>query len=92
VKEIGERAFSGCENLKEVILNKGLEKIGARAFYDTKIEFITIPGSVKEIGESAFFGCWNLKKVIYKGDASNINRWLNIGIDKTKIKIISSNN
>ncbi|WP_181817595.1 leucine-rich repeat protein, partial [Metamycoplasma hominis] len=32
VKEIGESAFSGCKNLKEVILNEGLEKIGAKAF------------------------------------------------------------
>ncbi|RBI46849.1 hypothetical protein DRW55_01270 [Metamycoplasma hominis] len=55
------------------------------------MESITIPGSVKEIGENAFSGCTNLKEVIYKGDASNIN-WENIGIDKTKIKIISSNN
>ncbi|WP_044420577.1 leucine-rich repeat domain-containing protein [Metamycoplasma hominis] len=91
VKEIGERAFCNCENLKEVILNEGLKKIGASAFPNTKIESITIPSSVKEIGESAFSNCKNLKEVIYKGDASNIN-WKNIGIDKTKIKIISSNN
>ncbi|RBI34055.1 leucine-rich repeat domain-containing protein, partial [Metamycoplasma hominis] len=32
VKEIGESAFSGCENLKEVILNEGLERIGDYAF------------------------------------------------------------
>ncbi|MGC7178419.1 leucine-rich repeat domain-containing protein [Metamycoplasma hominis] len=92
VKEIGESAFSGCRNIKEVFLNEGLEKIGTGVFSNTNIESISIPGSVKEIGESAFSGCWNLKKVIYKGDASNINRWLNIGIDKTKIKIISSHN
>ncbi|MEX1816136.1 leucine-rich repeat protein [Metamycoplasma hominis] len=92
VKEIGEWAFSDCKYLKEVILNEGLEKIDSGAFQDTNIESIFIPGSVKEIGESAFSGCWYLKEVIYKGDASNINRWLNIGIDKTKIKIIPSNN
>ncbi|MEX1817226.1 leucine-rich repeat protein [Metamycoplasma hominis] len=92
VKEIGEWAFSDCKYLREVILNEGLEKIGTGVFSNTNIESISIPGSVKEIGESAFSGCWNLKKVIYKGDASNINRWLNIGIDKTKIKIISSHN
>ncbi|WP_220124543.1 leucine-rich repeat domain-containing protein, partial [Metamycoplasma hominis] len=64
VKEIGESAFSWCTNLKEVILNEGLEKIGAETFYHTNIGSITIPGSVKEIGESAFFGCKNLKEVI----------------------------
>ncbi|WP_373939495.1 leucine-rich repeat domain-containing protein, partial [Metamycoplasma hominis] len=64
VKEIGKYAFSGCEYLKEVILNEGLEKIGAEAFYKTNIKSITIPGSVKEIGEGAFFNCINLKEVI----------------------------
>ncbi|MGC7176110.1 leucine-rich repeat protein, partial [Metamycoplasma hominis] len=68
-----------------------LEKIGAEAFRDTYIESITIPGSVKEIGEGAFSWCGTLKEIIYKGDASNIN-WENTGIDKTKVKIISSNN
>ncbi|RAW47480.1 hypothetical protein DQW92_01275, partial [Metamycoplasma hominis] len=91
VKEIGESAFSSCKNLKKVILNEGLEKIGDEAFYNTNIESITIPASVKKFGYSAFFGCKNLKEVIYKGDASNIN-WENTGIDKTKVKIISSNN
>ncbi|WP_416371697.1 leucine-rich repeat protein [Metamycoplasma hominis] len=43
IKEIGERAFLGCRNLEEVILNEGLEKIGVRAFLNTKIESITIP-------------------------------------------------
>ncbi|RAW47479.1 hypothetical protein DQW92_01280, partial [Metamycoplasma hominis] len=57
VKKIGERAFYGCIYLWEVILNEGLEKIGAEAFRDTNIKSITIPGSVKEIGERAFSGC-----------------------------------
>ncbi|WP_416371694.1 leucine-rich repeat domain-containing protein [Metamycoplasma hominis] len=84
-------AFDGCKNLKEVILNEGLEKIWAEAFRYTNIESITIPSSRKEIGEDAFYNCTHLKEVIYKGDASKIN-WENIGIDKTKTKIISSNN
>ncbi|WP_369016598.1 leucine-rich repeat domain-containing protein, partial [Metamycoplasma hominis] len=53
VKEIGKGAFSNCENLEEVSLNEGLEKIGDEAFSSTKIESITIPGSIKEIGEGA---------------------------------------
>ncbi|RBI46854.1 leucine-rich repeat domain-containing protein, partial [Metamycoplasma hominis] len=63
VKEIGKGAFSDCKNLKEVILNEGLEKIGDEAFSSTKIESITIPGSVKEIGGRAFSGCTNLEEV-----------------------------
>ncbi|QKX31352.1 leucine-rich repeat domain-containing protein [Metamycoplasma hominis] len=91
IKEIDDSAFLGCQNLKKVILNEGLEKIGDEAFYNTNIESITIPASVKKFGYSAFFGCKNLKEVIYKGDASNIG-WQYIGIDETNTKIISSNN
>ncbi|MGC7185986.1 leucine-rich repeat protein [Metamycoplasma hominis] len=91
VKEIGYSAFSNCSNLREVILNEGLVRIGYYAFEYTKIESITIPDSIKEIGDSAFSSCEWLNEVTYKGDASNIN-WENIGIDKTKVKIISSNN
>ncbi|RCJ00275.1 leucine-rich repeat domain-containing protein, partial [Metamycoplasma hominis] len=40
--------------LKEVILNEGLEKIGAGAFSMTIIDTIIIPSSVKEIGQRAF--------------------------------------
>ncbi|WP_181695836.1 leucine-rich repeat domain-containing protein [Metamycoplasma hominis] len=64
IKEIGGYAFSSCKNLKEVILNEGLEKIDSGAFYNTNIKSITIPGSIKEIGEDAFSWCTNLKEVI----------------------------
>ncbi|WP_228846572.1 leucine-rich repeat protein [Metamycoplasma hominis] len=50
------------QNLKEVILNDGLERIDYGTFQDTNIESITIPGSVKEIGAYAFDGCKTLKK------------------------------
>ncbi|RBI35235.1 leucine-rich repeat domain-containing protein, partial [Metamycoplasma hominis] len=59
----------------EVILNEGLEKIGAEAFYHKNIESITIPGSVKEIGERAFLGCRNLEEVI-----------LNEGLEKIGVR------
>ncbi|WP_275092208.1 leucine-rich repeat protein [Metamycoplasma hominis] len=81
----------GCEYLKEVILNEGLEKLVPGRFIIQKLNLLLFPGSIKEIGEDMFSWCTNLEEVIYKGDASKIN-WENIGIDKTKIKIISSNN
>ncbi|RCJ02458.1 leucine-rich repeat domain-containing protein, partial [Metamycoplasma hominis] len=55
--------FSGCGILKEVILNEGLERIGAETFVSAKIWSITIPSSVKEIDKSTFSGCTNLKEV-----------------------------
>ncbi|MCZ2781740.1 leucine-rich repeat domain-containing protein, partial [Metamycoplasma hominis] len=88
VKEIGEGAFSGCRNLKEVILNEGLEKIRAGAFLNTKIESITIPDSVKEIGSLAF----NFSKISHISINSN-NKNLEIKdnflIDKNNKKILA---
>ncbi|WP_228846913.1 leucine-rich repeat protein [Metamycoplasma hominis] len=42
------------QNLEEVSLNEGLERIDYGTFQDTNIESITIPGSRKEIGGYAF--------------------------------------
>ena len=41
--EIGDCAFFGCSNLREVIFNEGLQKIGAAAFCGTSLESITLP-------------------------------------------------
>ncbi|QKX41078.1 leucine-rich repeat domain-containing protein [Metamycoplasma hominis] len=88
IKEIDESAFFGCRNLKEVILNEGLEKIRAGAFLNTKIESITIPDSVKEIGSLAF----NFSKISHISINSN-NKNLEIKdnflIDKNNKKILA---
>ncbi|WP_181817798.1 leucine-rich repeat domain-containing protein, partial [Metamycoplasma hominis] len=88
VKEIGESAFSDCKNLKEVILNEGLEKIGDSAFSKTNIKSITIPDSVKEIGSLAF----NFSKISHISINSN-NKNLEIKdnflIDKNNKKILA---
>ncbi len=62
VKKIEHSAFSGCSNLKELILSKNLKAIGDSAFSNcTSLEEITIPSSVKYIGASAFKDCKNIK-------------------------------
>lgn len=60
VKNIGERAFSGCWNLTEVTLEEGVETIKAGAFNGCPIETLRIPASVKEISMSAIKGVKNV--------------------------------
>lgn len=77
VREIGSSAFSGCnrlgENCGKVILEKGVEKIGAWAFDgDHRDIHIEIPDSVKEIGEDAFRG---IDAITYYGSAYAENMW-----------------
>ncbi|QKX31640.1 leucine-rich repeat protein [Metamycoplasma hominis] len=96
VKEIEEGAFKDFKNLKEVVLNEGIERIGKNAFKNRNLEVVTIPNSVKEIGTNAFLAGfkyydWNpffpsLKEVYYKGNKNNTPwNWNDIGID---IKIV----
>ena len=62
--EIGQGAFHGCSNLREVIFNEGLQEIGDYAFTNcTSLESITLPSTLLEIGYDAFQNCSNLRKV-----------------------------
>ena len=49
VEEIGDNAFYGMLCSK-IILEDGIKRIGAQAFYDTEITELTIPGSVEWLG------------------------------------------
>ncbi len=59
VQRIGEQAFSSCYYLEELLFEEGsqLQRIGSRAFFDTKLTEVVIPPSVKEIRGSAFRDC-----------------------------------
>lgn len=63
VRSIGHSAFSGCENLTEVILPNTVEFIGLCAFQKTKITSITIPEGVTGIYTDTFAYCSRLKEV-----------------------------
>ena len=62
LKVIEEQAFSGCQKLKEVIIEDGVGTIEESAFEGcTELEKVVIPNSVTEIQEYAF---WQSKKVV----------------------------
>lgn len=51
---IGESAFEGCFNLRKITFPTGLRFVRNRAFYNTRLEVVTIPQKVSYIGEEAF--------------------------------------
>lgn len=51
---VGEEAFMGCKNLTGVFWGNSERYVKDRAFYDTGIDAIKLPGSIKEIGYQAF--------------------------------------
>lgn len=66
VVKIDEEALLRYKNLKNIVLNDGLKKIGDFAFSCCEnLESITFPDSVDTIGEAAFQLCMNMRSVTF---------------------------
>lgn len=64
VSRIGNRAFSGCNTLKQVTISNGVTCIENHAFTDCEqLTSVMIPDTVKSIGESLFDDCPQLEKI-----------------------------
>lgn len=64
VRKIRGYAFRYCDNLKEINFPEGLEAIGPRTFYPSKIRRCVFPASLKKIEAEAFYHnkmLWYLK-------------------------------
>ena len=76
VTEVSENAFRGCSNLKEVVLNEGLQKIGWAAFLRCiLLTSIKLPSTVTEVGAYAFADCIDLEVVVLNHGLSNIGTY-----------------
>ena len=70
---ICDNAFSGCRNLKEIILPSSVTRIGSKAIVRcTNLQKIILPSSVTNIGNYAFAGCANLKEIILPSSITSI--------------------
>ena len=66
LRSIGDGAFAGCKNLKEVRLNRGLQHIGGDevgAFQDSGLRTAYVPSLLGRLGSRTFAGCKNLRKI-----------------------------
>lgn len=62
---ISKLSFYGCNNLTEVVLNDGLERIEASAFCECEsLSMIRIPARVSYIGSNVFILCPSLTTVL----------------------------
>lgn len=52
------------DRMQHVVIEEGVNCIGAKAFYGSMIEDIEIPTTVSEIGEAAFNSCKQLKECV----------------------------
>ena len=64
VTSIGYRAFNDCDNLTNIKISNGINKIDSEAFFNcTNLLSIDIPESVESIGTKAFAQCYNLTSI-----------------------------
>lgn len=80
IKQIGERAFNSCTNLKSVELEKGseLETIGADAFSRCRsLQSINLQDAAKlsKIGEDAFYENTSLASVVIPANVQEIEAY-----------------
>ncbi len=65
VVEIGEEAFTECENLQSVVVGNGVKTIGNNAFYCcANLSDITFGESLESIGNLSFSGCNALEELV----------------------------
>lgn len=58
--------FSGCTNIKSLILPNTLTEIKSYALSESTLVTISIPASVETIEENAFYSCTSLKTVTFE--------------------------
>ncbi|MCD7981632.1 MAG: leucine-rich repeat domain-containing protein [Clostridiales bacterium] len=66
VRRLGKGAFRMCMSLTELVLNEGLERIGAEAFYLTPLEELCLPDTVTVIEEP-----WELGAIRFRVPEKN---------------------
>ena len=65
VKEVDDHLFQNCEQLKEVVLNEGLQKIGDCSFWMRgSLQSITFPSTITKVSSHAFCWCSGLETVL----------------------------
>ena len=74
VTDIGEIAFYGCTELREVSFPSTLKFIREEAFGESGIEEALLPPGLELIGEKAFFSCESLRRAEVPGTQTVIER------------------
>lgn len=71
IRGVGIDSFKGCINLKEVVMEEGVEMIASYAFQNCKsLETVTLPKTMESIGMGAFEDAGDFTLQGYEGTAS----------------------
>ena len=91
VTSIGDRAFSCCRSLSEIVISSSVTSIGDLAFSDCdSLSEIVIPSSVTSIGDLAFSDCRSLSKIVIPSSVTSIGDYAFLGCRSLSEIVISS--
>lgn len=86
VKSTGMVAFGYCYNLKNVVLQEGVEVLGARAFECCgTLESVQLPTSLTTIEREAFLRCKTLREISIPENVKEMGRDVFLGCENLKI-------
>ena len=71
---IGKEAFYETYDVKTVIIEEGVTKIGVSAFCACGMQEITLPASLEKIAYDAFSHCQNLKRIVLPDGLKKIGK------------------
>lgn len=84
IKALLRGAFSGCINLKHIVLPEELTFIDRDCFQSSGLEEIALPNSLREVAHGCFSGCKNLTKVVFGSNVTKIDTYVFNGCSKLK--------
>jgi hypothetical protein len=68
IEVVGKFCFHQCRSVREVTFEEGskLQRIEARAFYQSGLTRIAIPSNIEEIGDDCFYPCEQLSEIVFE--------------------------
>lgn len=73
---IGDRAFQGCANMRELVLPNSLTSLGARVFHKCEgLKTISIGSGITAIPDYLFYKCASLEKVVVSDQLVSIGNY-----------------
>ena len=92
VIEIGDNAFSRCNELVDIVIPDSVKVLGHHAFcYCHNLENVTLPNSIQAIPAFAFEECTKLKNIVIPDSVKYISDYAFIGNDSLETMTISEN-
>ena len=91
--KIGNRAFSNCYSLQELVIPDSVEIIDEWAFYRcSSLSSLALPSHLRELRLGVFSDCKNLESLVIPGEVSFVDGAVFTGCDNLKSLVVEEGN